>query len=610
PPTERPPESRRVRQLGLSVALAAALVLAGYAVWSWKQRRELARAAALYERIVERCRSIPPVYLSELDPEAICASLRPHAGPSADAIAAEVDAARSQGELVERWLSASTRLDPDTAVSLGVAPGRALTRHGPEALRERAWLTASALRKARTLGGGPVVDRTLLIRWLEYDLAWTRGLGLDARGDPGSPGPETALSGIGASYDALLLLEGTKETEFDLLADRLEQVPAVVEEVRRGLSEVSWDALERTLALLPGHRALLARWREEARDLPPASRERVEKAVRAADEALAAFRDSLVRRRERPSERKGRGSEWVHFLVGEIECSGRSIAELVAMLERVLSEGWRGDTVRYTPPEATFGTYLGRLSHAVEEARQIVRAKDLLTIPQDAPVVVEEAPPHVRGWGAAALKAFPLAELRAARIWVTPWDASEVWRSRFEWTRVSLTAAHEAYPGHHASLLVSRDKASLLRRLYPSSWTQEGWASYCEQLALEEGLAREGAVSTYLRLARAALAWGALVELAYVAGGVSAEEAVEAFVRWSAGEQDSGEARRELAFATGYPLASLGYLAGEREILELRDALRARLGARFGLKEFHDRFLAKGHTPVSQIAWELEAEWR
>jgi Bacterial protein of unknown function (DUF885) len=56
------------------------------------------------------------------------------------------------------------------------------------------------------------------------------------------------------------------------------------------------------------------------------------------------------------------------------------------------------------------------------------------------------------------------------------------------------------------------------------------------------------------------------------------------------------------------PGQALGYLTGQREILRLRDEARARLGAAFGIRDFHSAVLDHGSLPLAVLG-QVVAEW-
>jgi uncharacterized protein (DUF885 family) len=57
-----------------------------------------------------------------------------------------------------------------------------------------------------------------------------------------------------------------------------------------------------------------------------------------------------------------------------------------------------------------------------------------------------------------------------------------------------------------------------------------------------------------------------------------------------------------------FPGAAMMYLIGMDRIRTLRNHLSSRLGSRFNLRQFHDKFLSYGSIPVELIASEMERE--
>ena len=60
-------------------------------------------------------------------------------------------------------------------------------------------------------------------------------------------------------------------------------------------------------------------------------------------------------------------------------------------------------------------------------------------------------------------------------------------------------------------------------------------------------------------------------------------------------------ARRAIYRYSKWPTQAITYHLGKRDILELRDELRRRLGDRFSLRDFHERFLSAGTIPAGYL---------
>jgi len=60
-------------------------------------------------------------------------------------------------------------------------------------------------------------------------------------------------------------------------------------------------------------------------------------------------------------------------------------------------------------------------------------------------------------------------------------------------------------------------------------------------------------------------------------------------------------AQKEVTRYTFTPTQPMSYLIGKRQILELKTEYQNRAGAKFNLKEFHDRLLVFGSIPICLI---------
>jgi uncharacterized protein (DUF885 family) len=85
--------------------------------------------------------------------------------------------------------------------------------------------------------------------------------------------------------------------------------------------------------------------------------------------------------------------------------------------------------------------------------------------------------------------------------------------------------------------------------------------------------------------------------------GMSFEAAVVMLVEVAGLVQPDAVA--EVQRYTGSPTQPMSYLMGKREILALAAEYRARQGAAFRLKGFHDALLACGSLPPRLVRWEL-----
>jgi uncharacterized protein (DUF885 family) len=133
----------------------------------------------------------------------------------------------------------------------------------------------------------------------------------------------------------------------------------------------------------------------------------------------------------------------------------------------------------------------------------------------------------------------------------------------------------------------------------------EGWACYATVLAGELGLLSplEQLAERHSRLRFLARA---IVDIELHQGTMSFAEAV-AFYSGTVGLTDS-VARAEAVKNSMFPCTAVMYWLGLQGILDLREAVRAKRGASFTLKDFHDELLGLGSIPVPLAARMMSVE--
>ena len=134
----------------------------------------------------------------------------------------------------------------------------------------------------------------------------------------------------------------------------------------------------------------------------------------------------------------------------------------------------------------------------------------------------------------------------------------------------------------------------------------EGWGLYAERLADELGLYS----SPLTRMGRLSLeSWRAarlIVDTGIHALGWSRADAVRFLTDNTLIAPNNIET--EVDRYIGWPGQALAYKLGELEIVRLREAARARLGARFDLRRFHDMVLGSGAVSLPVLA-AAASEW-
>jgi hypothetical protein len=244
----------------------------------------------------------------------------------------------------------------------------------------------------------------------------------------------------------------------------------------------------------------------------------------------------------------------------------------------------------------------------VDSLTSFVRARGLLTLPPGEGPRIEAAKPFALGF--ASMHAAPPLETASVSSYYyisdanPAWDAQRqaAWLERFNDFSLTNTSAHEVMPGHWVHAMYMRQTPGKIRRIWiglnpfpqPSSG-QDGWAHYAEQLVVDEGYA--GGDPRYVM----AQASDALTRIVRMIAGIrmhrgdwSIADAQAAFEREA--YVPSAAALREAERST-YDPTNGGYFLGKLALLTLREDVRARDGAAFDMRAFHERVLRQGIAP-------------
>ncbi len=238
--------------------------------------------------------------------------------------------------------------------------------------------------------------------------------------------------------------------------------------------------------------------------------------------------------------------------------------------------------------------------------RDFIEQKKIITIPSRVLPVVEETPPFMRALTSASMDTpgpyEKVAKEAFFNVTLPPPNlgAREVaeFMGSFSRGTILATAIHEAYPGHYTQFLWVQQIPSKIRKLLGAASNAEGWAHYCEQMMMDEGYTSD----PKMRLGQ--LRDALLRNARYIAGiqmhtgNMTMEQAEQFFIK--EGFQTRPTAVMETRRGTSDP-TYLVYTLGKLEILKLRADYRKKMGAKFSLFEFHNRFMEQGYPPIKIV---------
>ena len=161
-------------------------------------------------------------------------------------------------------------------------------------------------------------------------------------------------------------------------------------------------------------------------------------------------------------------------------------------------------------------------------------------------------------------------------------------------------AYHEGVPGHHMQISVAQQLKGLPKFRLRGGYTAytEGWALYAEELGKEVGFYQDP-VSDYGRLnSELFRAVRLVVDTGIHDLGWSREQVI-AYMHTN--DVNDAVAQTETDRYIAWPGQALAYKMGQLEIRKLRDKAKAKLGARYDIKAFHDEVLNAGALPLDVL---------
>ncbi|HEV2286740.1 MAG TPA: DUF885 domain-containing protein [Steroidobacteraceae bacterium] len=177
----------------------------------------------------------------------------------------------------------------------------------------------------------------------------------------------------------------------------------------------------------------------------------------------------------------------------------------------------------------------------------------------------------------------------------------------FDRDRIESTAAHEALPGHFMQLSIARRNPDFVRRIAFDGVFAEGWAFYGEEMFVRLGLYGDD-LDARLFVARWERVRGAraVVDPQLASGELTYQQAAEFFAAETGFTREQAEAAvAGIATRPGYVIA---YSIGRLQIENLLAEYQRRKGAAGSLRDFHDRLLSYGTTPLAIVGPELIAD--
>ena len=344
------------------------------------------------------------------------------------------------------------------------------------------------------------------------------------------------------------------------------------------------------------------------------------KLIRATQKALHRYRDKAKARPLAPAgsfavgpeilQRRVRDELGLDYTLGQIEALALGeIKRVGALLKTAAARFGRGRSAGdiIAKARAAWRPAKPLLEIYQSETRRVARgfsAARAVTFPKGDELVVKPVPEFLRAVIPTAAYSQPGAFEKRQRgiFWVNDLSVlkkteAEKLAERQQHFGLSLTCAHEAYPGHHLQFVTANRHPRTWRRLFAHAVFYEGWTLWCEQMMVDLNIDR----SPWLRVQQLHDAlWRChriLVDLRLQTRRYSYEQAVRHMQKNLGFTRARAEA--DVNWYTAQPAVPMSYWLGRLENARLHQRLVT--GRGWSLQKFNDWLLSYGTIPQAWI---------
>ncbi len=429
---------------------------------------------------------------------------------------------------------------------------------------------------------------------------------------------------IGSIFDLVIRNAGNLEKVLPAIDSRLNQIPKYLRNGAACLkkpiplwTQLATQACDGGMEFLRGLEETLV----AASGHPEGTREGIARA----SAALADYGKTIVRKSPGPAGGFAVGADALGVLIrermgfdqsiAEIEADGWELiaqlkSELKAEAKRVGSKDARktidAAAAKWVPERPLIDEYRETTAAILRRLGEL----DLVTLPKGESLDVLPVPEFLRHhFPTAAYNQPPAFSRRQVGIfWLNDLSltVNSAAKKRAEIQQhfgLELTAAHEAYPGHHLQFAIQNRHPSKLRRLFAHAIFYEGWTLWCEKMCVEQRLVTLPEAKLIQLQDALWRAYRIVIDCGLHTGKLSYGAACNLLMNGVGFTRR--RAQGDVNWYTSSPTVPMSYLLGRLEVERLHHHFV--VGEGWTLKEFNDWMLGHGAIP---LRWIMDARVR
>lgn len=246
------------------------------------------------------------------------------------------------------------------------------------------------------------------------------------------------------------------------------------------------------------------------------------------------------------------------------------------------------------------------IEQIIPKLNAFVKAKDLLTLDPSKPLIIRKEPGYMAGVAGASMSGPGPYDKNGNSYYnvgsLSGWskEKAESYLREYNNYILQILSIHEAVPGHYVQGVYSNKAPSIIKAVFGNGAMAEGWAVYTEQMMLENGFGNnepEMMLMWYKWNLRSVC--NTILDYSVHSNSMTKDEAIKLLTREAFQQQAEADGKWKRVSVTSVQLTS--YYTGYKEIIDLRDAYKIKMGDKYKLKEFNEKFLSYGSAPVKFI---------
>lgn len=257
---------------------------------------------------------------------------------------------------------------------------------------------------------------------------------------------------------------------------------------------------------------------------------------------------------------------------------------------------------------ATPANFYPTLKKQVTDLKKFIIEKNLFDFDTTStPIVVRYMPVYARGFAMASAEFIPPYQKKGTTYYniddLTQYPPAKAESALRETNNYSsqILSIHEAVPGHCVQGIYNNKKSpDVLRSVFQNGAMIEGWAVYCEGMMVENGWGNhEPEIELALGVWKLRELANVIIDYDIQCLNKPKEDIVKLLSKECFQTDQQVEEKYHRATVSQVQLCS--YYSGSSAIQQLRDDYQKKMGAKYSLKEFHEKFLSFGSSPVKYI---------